>query len=118
MEEKFVFTCIVCPRACEVTVRAEGKKILELAGHSCPRGEKYVSTEFLAPKRILTTTIETTDARMLPVKTSKPIPKEKQIEIARQASKTKAKPPVNVGDIIIANIAGTDANLIATKKIE
>ncbi len=118
VEEKFVFTCIVCPRACEVAVLAEGKNIVEMTGYSCPRGQKYVSEEFLAPKRVLTTTVETTDGRMLPVKTSKPIPKEKQAELAREAGKVKAKTPVNVGDVVIQNIAGTGADVVATKKLE
>lgn len=118
MQRKETFTCIVCPRACEVTVTAEEKNIVEVKGNLCQRGEKYASSEFTQPTRIVTTTVQTMDGRMLPVKTSTPIPKEKQEEAMKQANKAKAKTPVNVGDVIIANIAGTNANLVATKKIE
>lgn len=108
----------MCPRACDVTVTAEGKKIIEVKGNFCQRGEKYAASELLEPARILTTTVRTQEGKMLPVKTSKPIPKDKQWEAMKQANKAKPKTPVNVGETIIKNIAGTNADLIATKKIE
>ena len=43
MEQRKV-TCTVCPLGCEISVRMDGEKILDISGHSCKRGEKYART--------------------------------------------------------------------------
>lgn len=48
--------CIICPTGCLVHIEnVSGELIIE--GHSCKKGEEYAREEFIAPKRILTTTI-------------------------------------------------------------
>ena len=55
--------------------------------------------------------------RRLPVKTDRPIPKGKMFEVMDEISRLRVKPPVKVGDILIANVAGTDGNVVATKNL-
>ena len=70
-------TCIVCPIGCHIKVLSDGDQIVSITGNTCPRGKEYAVTECTHPVRTLTTTIKCTDGRLLPVKTKKPIPKEK-----------------------------------------
>lgn len=70
-------TCIVCPMGCHIKVLSDGDQIVSITGNTCPRGKEYAVTECTHPVRTLTTTIKCTDGRLLPVKTKKPIPKEK-----------------------------------------
>ncbi|MHA1884979.1 MAG: DUF1667 domain-containing protein, partial [Promethearchaeota archaeon] len=87
--------CIVCPTGCLVHVEnINGELIIE--GHSCKRGEDYARDEFIAPKRILTTTmrVENGFLPLVPVRTDKPIPKEKLQETLKEIAKMNIKAPI------------------------
>ena len=70
-------TCIVCPLGCSIKVTLDGEKIVNVEGNSCPRGKEYAVSECTNPVRTLTTTIKCDNGRVLPVKTKKPVPKDK-----------------------------------------
>ena len=111
--------CTVCPRGCHVMVEGEGEKILSVEGHSCKRGLEYASTEFAHPVRILTTTVKIADAAndLLPVRSSKPLPKEKLFDCMEVIRAAQVKLPVKRYDVIIPNICGTGADIVATKTL-
>jgi CxxC motif-containing protein len=50
----------------------------------------------------------------LPVKTSKPVLKTKIKDVLAEAASAMGLLPVKIGDVIVADVAGTGANLIAT----
>ena len=110
-------TCIICPRGCGLTVEetADGLKVL---GNVCPRGEKYAIEECTHPVRTVTSFIrvENREDTMVSVKTSAPIPKESMFEAMKMIRSAKAKAPVAVGDVLLANVFGAD--IIATKSID
>ena len=58
-----------------------------------------------------------TRPQVLPVKTDRPIPKGKMFEVMAEIAKVRVKPPVKVGEVLIANVAGTDGNVVATKNL-
>ena len=68
-------TCIICPRGCHLVVDDE----LNVTGNTCPRGAVYAKQELTHPTRTLTSTvrIESEIEVSLPVKSDKPLPKEK-----------------------------------------
>lgn len=110
--------CIVCPTGCLVHVEnINGELIIE--GHSCKRGEDYARDEFIAPKRILTTTmrVENGFLPLVPVRTDKPIPKEKLQETLREIAKMNIKAPIKMGDVLIKNVIGLKANIIASRDL-
>ena len=111
MERKL--TCIICPLGCELTVKTEDKQIIEISGHTCPRGKAYAETEFTAPKRTITSTVRCSDGGLVPVKTDKPIPKEKMSECMEIINAAKAELPISIGDVIIENVFGS--NIVATQ---
>ncbi len=110
-------TCIVCPIGCTLTAEKDENGVIKVTGNSCPRGAKYAESELTFPVRTLTTTVVTDLGEMLPVRTSAPIPKDKIIEAARSLAGVTAKCPVHIGDVIVANILGTGADIIAAKDI-
>ena len=103
--------CITCPKGCRLSVDEEnGYKV---TGNGCPRGEIYGKNELQHPVRVITSTVRIEGAAVprLPVKTDKPLPKEKMFECIT------AKSPVRVGAVLAENILGTDVNIVATKSL-
>lgn len=109
--------CTVCPRGCHVMVDGEGDQIMSVEGHSCKRGLEYASSEFSHPVRILTTTakVEGVEYDLLPVRSDKPLPKEKLLDCMAVIRSLSVKRPVKQYDILAADICGTGVNMVATK---
>jgi CxxC motif-containing protein len=66
------YTCIVCPACCDL--ETDG---VEVNGARCPKGEVFARQEMIAPLRVITTTVRSETSkgtRMIPVKTSCPVP--------------------------------------------
>ena len=109
-------TCIVCPIGCSLEVEIVDGEVISVTGNTCPRGEKYAVSECTNPERMVTTTIRTENGLVLPVKTDRPIPKDKVFECMNIINNHICKLPVKVKDVIIENVFG--ANIIATKNME
>ncbi|MFO7637147.1 MAG: DUF1667 domain-containing protein [Clostridia bacterium] len=109
-------TCVVCPRGCAMEVEHDGKNILRIAGNECKRGEKYANAELFNPTRIFTSTVLISGSAypVLSVKTSKPVPKGVLFDCMQEVRRIKITSPVKSGDVIIHDILGTGADLVAT----
>ena len=108
-------TCIICPRGCHLVVDDE----LNVSGNTCPRGAIYAKQELTHPTRTLTTTVRIISELevSLPVKSDKPLPKEKIFDAMELINKTSVKAPIKIGDIVVKNIFGLDVNIVATKDV-
>lgn len=106
-------TCIVCPIGCSLVAEIENGKVVDVSGNTCPRGKVYAEDECVNPKRTITTTIKTVCGELVPVKTNKPVPKDKVFEVMEIINKTRIKLPISAGDVIIKNVFGSD--IVATK---
>ena len=73
-------TCIVCPIGCSLEIEIEDGKVIDVKGNTCPRGKQYGISECTNPERMVTTTIRCENGMVLPVKTDRPIPKDKVFE--------------------------------------
>ena len=115
-------TCVVCPAGCKVLVTLdENNQIVDVTGHTCPRGKKYAESEVTNPVRTLTSTVtvQTKDGyAMLPVRTDKPLPRPTLFEAMDIVRKTIAKAPVKTGDVLVENFIEPGTNLIACKDFE
>ncbi len=114
---KFKLTCIICPLGCDIEVIMEGDKIVRVTGCTCPRGEEYAVQEVTAPKRVVMSVVKVKGG-MFPtvsVKTDKPVPKELIPEIMKELASVEVEAPVHIGQVIIENILGTGANIVATR---
>ncbi len=110
--------CTVCPQGCEITVKKNDEG-WHVEGNRCKRGREFALQETISPMRVLTTSvwIEGGDHKLVSVKTDRPIPKEKIGEAIGELCDITINAPVGRGDIIIKNIADTDANIIATRDV-
>ena len=108
--------CITCPKGCHLKVDEETYAV---TGNSCPRGAVYGANELRNPVRVVTSTVVVEGPqRRLPVKTDRPIPKGKMFEVMDEIAKVRVTAPVSVGQILIANVAGTGGNVVATKALD
>lgn len=109
--------CIICPKGCHLKVDEE---TFAVTGNSCPRGAVYGENELRNPLRVVTSTVvlEGATARRLPVKTDRPIPKGKMFDLMKLLDGVRATAPVRVGDVLLADVLGTGANVVATGSAE
>ncbi len=114
-----VIRCIVCPTGCEIQAKENANGEITFEGYACNRGLEYAQQEYFEPKRILTTTIRVENGflPLIPIRTNIPILKNKLNDALNIIAKTVVNAPIKMGDILIANIAGLDANIIASRDL-
>lgn len=113
-----VIRCIVCPTGCQIQAISKGSEI-EFEGYTCKRGLEYAQQEYFEPKRILTTTIRVENGflPLIPVRSDKPILKDKLDEALIEIAKTQVSAPIEMGDILIEDILGLELNIIASRNL-
>ena len=106
-----VTTCILCPKGCQVTWHAgEGAR-----GNSCPKGADYARQEAVDPRRVLTTTLKGADGRLIPVKTSGGVPRDRLLscmETLRHCILPAA--PLSVGQTALQDPFGLGVDVVVT----
>jgi len=109
--------CIVCPKGCRLKVDEE--QDYAVTGNGCPRGAEYGRVELTAPTRVVTSTVRCTGGvhPRCPVKTDRPVPKEKLFEVAAALDGVALTAPVRAGQIVVKNVCGTGANVVATRDL-
>ena len=109
-------TCIVCPRGCRLKVDDN----MVVTGNSCPRGEKYAINELTNPTRTITSSIRVDNRpyTLVSVKTDKPVPKDKMFDVMKEIDKLSIDAPTRIGQVVLTNVLGTDANIVITKDID
>lgn len=122
MEHKEL-TCIGCPLGCRLDVMLDEKgAVTMVTGNTCPRGEKYARKELTTPTRIVTSSVRVygsrTGERMVPLKTASDVPKSKVMDVIRDLAGVSVPCPVQIGDVLLRNVAGTGVDVIATKHVE
>ncbi|MCR4629832.1 DUF1667 domain-containing protein [[Clostridium] aminophilum] len=120
MAEIRELTCIQCPMGCQLRVTMENGEAVNVEGNTCPRGEIYGKKEVTNPTRIVTSSVpvENGEIARVSVKTANDIPKGKIFDIMKEIREVTVKAPVHIGDVIIADAAGTGVKIIATKDVE
>jgi CxxC motif-containing protein len=113
------FVCIVCPSSCRLTVSDDDGEIT-VTGNTCKRGLEHGISEFTNPMRMLTSTIAISGgtAPRLSVISTGELPKAKLGQALELVYKTQAKAPIKCGDILIENICGTGADIIASRSMK
>ena len=111
-------TCIVCPKGCPLRVSLENGAVIEVTGHTCPRGKQYAIDECTHPVRTVTSTVRASNGGVIPVKTSAPIPKERMMELMKAINQATATLPVRIGDVILKDPLNIGVSVIATANAE
>ena len=117
--------CTICPMGCKIQVEAltteeshpekPAQPAFRVTGNTCKRGERYAVQEVTAPQRTLTTTMYAKGGVIVPVKTDRPVPREKLSSCMKVINCKTLILPIEAGDIIIENIEDTGANVIAER---
>lgn len=110
--------CIVCPRGCAMHVELCEGQVIQVTGNTCPRGQKYAVDECTHPVRTLTTTVRTVSGSVVPVKTDRPIPRELIMQAMQELQHVTAPLPLHIGDVLVENLLGTGAQVVATDERE
>lgn len=108
-------TCIVCPVGCRVTVEVDGEE-MRITGNGCKRGETYCRQEVTCPVRTVTSlvAVEGGEHPLCPVKTARPVPREKVPEVLAALRALRVSAPIAIGDVLAEDVAGTGVALVAT----
>ena len=109
--------CVMCPLVCRVTVTIDDKgDITGTANHQCKQGKEYAIAECKFPGRIITTTVLTEGSthKLLPVRTGKPVPKARIMEVIYSLSQIRVKPPIKIGQVIASDIIKLGVDVIST----
>ncbi|MDD5669861.1 MAG: DUF1667 domain-containing protein [Candidatus Omnitrophica bacterium] len=110
-------TCIECPRGCTLTVDFENCRVISVEGNTCPQGAAYAVTEIQYPVRLITSAVlaESLEIKMVPVRTDKPVPRDRVLDVMSEIKKIRLNRPVRSGEIIENNLLGLGINLVATR---
>lgn len=118
---KTEMSCIVCPMSCMITVEQDDitKEILSITGNTCKRGENYARNELTHPMRQLTSTVAIDNGiyNRLPVILSAEVPKEKIFDVMEQIRKVRVKAPVEMGDVLVADVCGLGVDVLASRSM-
>jgi CxxC motif-containing protein len=111
--------CIVCPKGCRLQVDEKPDGEIIVMGNGCNRGIPYAKKELTNPTRVITSTVKIRGGihKRLPVKTSTDIPKGLNFDVMRELEKIEVKAPIKVGTVLIKNVLGTGADIVATRNM-
>ena len=117
--EKRELVCIGCPLGCPLTVEIEGAEVVSVTGNTCKRGDVYARKEVTNPTRIVTSSVKVEGGVLaaVSVKTKEDIPKGKIFDCVTALKDVCVKAPVSIGDVVLADVAGTGVDVIATKHV-
>ncbi len=117
--EKKNLICIGCPLGCSLEAQLQGGVVVTVTGNTCKNGEKYARKELTNPTRIVTSTVRV-EGGVLPavsVKTAQDIPKDLIFACVRALKDIVLVAPVQLGDVVLADVCGTGVAVIATKSV-
>jgi CxxC motif-containing protein len=111
--------CLSCPIGCELRVHIVDGEVSQVEGNRCPRGEEYAKREAIEPMRILPSSVRVIGGtrRLLSVKTDRAIPLRLIAEAMKGIRRASVRAPVEIGDIVLEDLLGTGANVVATREI-
>lgn len=112
--DRELMVCTLCPRSCRLEVAGRETGV-GAKGNRCPKGAGFAAREQRAPERTVTTTVRRAGGvgPLLPVKTDRPVPKQAVLAVVKACGRVTAEADAAIGDILVENIAGTGANLVA-----
>jgi len=112
--------CIECPAGCSLKLDMEGCRLVSVSGNKCPKGIRYAKSEIENPQRLLTSVVlsEGLSIKMVPVRTDKPIPKNRILEAMSEIKKIRITCAVSAGSVVVKDFLGLGVDLIATRQCE
>ena len=109
--------CILCPVGCHLMI--DEANDYNVTGNSCPKGAVYGKEELVNPTRMVTSIVRVDGGihSMVPVKTSKPVPKSMTFDVVEELKKVRVTSPQKVGTVVLENVLGTGSDIILSRDI-
>lgn len=110
--------CIGCPLGCPLIVEITDGVVTKVEGNTCPKGKSYAEKEVTAPTRTVTSTVRVAGSKVVTVsvKTAQEVPKGKIVDVMLALKPVTMTAPVAIGDVIVADVAGTGVDIVATSQ--
>ena len=104
---------------CFIAGEMDGNEVVSVTGNTCKRGDVYARKEVTNPTRIVTSTVRVIGGKedMVSVKTKEDIPKGKIFDCIKALKNVEVEAPVQIGDVIVPDAAGTGVDIVATKNV-
>lgn len=117
--ESFSYLCIGCPLGCRLEVDVVDGDVVEVRGNSCTKGTSFGRQEYNDPRRLVTTTVALDSERLsrLPVKTTIEVPRGQVVAVCEALRCVRVRAPVQAGDVIVGDVLGTGADVVATRSV-
>ncbi len=118
--DTFAYLCTGCPLGCRLEVDVVDGDVIEVRGFSCKKGERYGAQEHTDPRRAVSTTVWLVGGPVerLPVRAAEPVPKDAVLSLVRELHGLEVHAPVEVGQTIATDVAGTGIDVIATRAVQ
>ena len=112
-------TCIMCPVGCELTVEQTSDGVC-VSGNRCVKGIEFATEELLDPKRNLATSLPINGAlfKMVSVRLNRRVSRKMLDAVLAEIRQLRPTPPVHRGDVLIKDVLGTGADVIATRTVK
>jgi CxxC motif-containing protein len=113
------FTCITCPRGCDIEADVEGDVLLSAGGAGCPKGLAFVRQELSDPRRNVASSVLVLNGvgPLASVRLTKPIPKERIADLLAEIRAVTLTAPVSMGQTVIRDVLGLGSDVIATPDV-
>ncbi|MDR0221573.1 MAG: DUF1667 domain-containing protein [Lachnospiraceae bacterium] len=100
-----------------MTVDMSDKTDIKVSGNSCKIGDEYARKEMTAPTRNIASLVRVDNGNVVSVKTAAPIPKGKIFDCMQEIRAATAAAPIQAGDVLLKNVAGTGVDIVATANV-
>ena len=112
--------CLRCPRGCGIHVQMENGEVSSLEGNVCRLGDEYARSEIKSPVRTLTTLVRVRNGvhPLVPVWTTKPVPKDKIIDISKLIQAISLDAPVPFEYPVLKNVLGLGIDVITSNEVK
>ena len=113
-----IITCINCPVGCRMRVTVENGQVTRVLDNQCRRGVTYARQESVRPLRMVTAVAPVYQSKSpVSLKTERPIPKDRIDAAMHEIRALHLQLPIQAGDVLLHNVAGTGVDLIATRSL-
>ncbi len=116
------YTCVLCPNGCPLVAYVDDDEtpvIAKVEGSVCPKGEDWVRQEILNPMRTISSSVRVRggDAPLASVRTDRPIPLARIMDVMEEIRKVTVDAPVEIGAVVLSRPAGCDTDIIVTRSV-
>jgi NADPH-dependent 2,4-dienoyl-CoA reductase/sulfur reductase-like enzyme/CxxC motif-containing protein len=107
--------CTLCPAGCVMKL-SNTQDGIAVENNACEKGKEFAISELQGPKRHLTSTIALNNnpTNRLPIRTTKPVPKDKIPQIMEKIRSLNIIGPVAYHQVLIPSVAGCESDIIAS----